>query len=65
MGCVLPAGVGQAPARQALARCRPAAGDGLYHDQQGLRLGMKATMLAHDQILAGGNGGWWRAAWSR
>ncbi|MBN1005968.1 acetyl-CoA C-acyltransferase [Amphritea pacifica] len=53
MGCVLPAGLGQAPARQA-AR---AAG---IHDASGATTvnkmcgsGMKAVMLAHDQLKAG------------
>jgi acetyl-CoA C-acetyltransferase len=56
MGCVLPAGVGQAPARQA------ARGAGLP-DQVGTTTvnkvcgsGMKAVMLAHDLILAGSAG---------
>ncbi len=39
MGCVLPAGLGQAPARQAsMAAGLPSVGR-LHHDQQGLRLG--------------------------
>ena len=33
MGCVLPAGQGQAPARRQIAGC-----DGRHHHQQGLRL---------------------------
>src|ERR1051326_145034 len=53
MGCVLPAGVGQAPARQA------AIGAGLPHRVPCTTVnkvcgsGMKAAMLAHDAILAG------------
>ncbi|HEX7045130.1 MAG TPA: acetyl-CoA C-acyltransferase [Burkholderiales bacterium] len=53
MGCVLPAGLGQAPARQA------ALGAGLSKSTPCTTLnkvcgsGMKAVMLAHDQILAG------------
>lgn len=53
MGCVLPAGVGQAPARQA------ALGAGLPLSTTCTTVskvcgsGMKALMLAHDQLLAG------------
>jgi acetyl-CoA C-acetyltransferase len=53
MGCVLSAGLGQAPARQA------ALGAGLPHAVPATTInkmcgsGMKAVMLAHDQILAG------------
>jgi len=53
MGCVLPAGLGQAPARQA------ARGAGLPDDVGATTInkvcgsGMKATMLAHDLLLAG------------
>ena len=53
MGCVLPAGLGQAPARQA------ALGAGLLPTTACSTLnkvcgsGMKAAMLAHDQIIAG------------
>ncbi|MGF6178505.1 acetyl-CoA C-acyltransferase [Ensifer sp. 4252] len=53
MGCVLPAGQGQAPARQA------ARGAGLPDNVGATTInkvcgsGMKATMLAHDLILAG------------
>ena len=53
MGCVLPAGLGQAPARQA------ALGGGLPQSVPCATLnkvcgsGMKATMLAHDLIAAG------------
>ncbi|WP_207484270.1 acetyl-CoA C-acetyltransferase [Arenibaculum pallidiluteum] len=55
MGCVLPAGQGQAPARQA------ALGAGLPQDvgcttvNKMCGSGMKAAMLAHDLILAGTN----------
>ena len=54
IGCVLPAGLGQAPARQA------SIGAGLPMSVPAATLnkvcgsGMKATMLAHDAILAGG-----------
>lgn len=53
MGCVLPAGQGQAPARQAGFHA------GLPKDVPATTLnkmcgsGMKAAMIAHDQILAG------------
>ncbi len=53
MGCVLPAGQGQAPARQA------ALGAGLPQDvgcstiNKMCGSGMQATMMAHDAILAG------------
>jgi acetyl-CoA C-acetyltransferase len=53
LGCVLPAGLGQAPARQAVL------GAGLPKTVACSTLnkvcgsGMKAVMLAHDQILAG------------
>ena len=56
MGCVLPAGQGQAPARQA------ARGAGLRDATAATTInkvcgsGMKATMLAHDLILAGSAG---------
>ena len=53
MGCVLPAGLGQAPARQA------ARGAGIPDEVGATTInkvcgsGMKAAMLAHDTILAG------------
>jgi acetyl-CoA C-acetyltransferase len=52
-GCVLPAGQGQAPARQAAlgAGLPMAAGCTIVNKMCGS--GMKATMLAHDLILAG------------
>ncbi|MEO8558188.1 MAG: acetyl-CoA C-acyltransferase [Rhodospirillales bacterium] len=55
MGCVLPAGLGQAPARQA------SIGAGIPNDVGATTInkmcgsGMKAAMLAHDLILAGTN----------
>jgi len=55
MGCVLPAGLGQAPARQA------ALGAGLGYETGCVTLnkvcgsGMKSMMFAHDSILAGTN----------
>ncbi len=52
-GCVLPAGVGQAPARQAAlgAGLPPSAGATTVNKVCGS--GMKAVMLAHDLIIAG------------
>lgn len=53
MGCVLPAGQGQAPARQA------AIGAGLPHSSGAVTVnkmcgsGMKAVMLAHDTLISG------------
>jgi len=53
MGCVLPAGLGQAPARQA------ALGAGLPYDCGAATInkvcgsGMKAAMIGHDEILSG------------
>src|SRR5579862_4947364 len=53
MGCVLPAGQGQAPARQAAL----AAGLSIHVPCTTINKmcgsGMKAIMLAHDEILAG------------
>ena len=53
MGCVLPAGLGQAPARQAAlgAGVPEAAGCTTVNKMCGS--GMKAAMLAHDGLLAG------------
>ncbi len=53
MGCVLPAGQGQAPARQAAlgAGLSPRAGATTVNKMCGS--GMKAAMLAHDLLLAG------------
>ena len=53
MGCVLPAGVGQAPVRQAalLAGLPLSAGCAMVSKVCGS--GMKATMVGHDGILAG------------
>lgn len=53
MGCVLPAGLGQAPARQA------ALGAGLHESTRATTVnkmcgsGMQATLLAHDMLAAG------------
>src|SRR6185437_4439596 len=53
MGCVLPAGQGQAPARQAAlgAGLPPSAGAVTINKMCGS--GMKAAMLAHDMLVAG------------
>ena len=53
MGCVLPAGQGQAPARQAAlgAGLPPATAATMVNKMCGS--GMKAVMLAHDLIIAG------------
>ena len=52
-GCVLPAGQGQAPARQAALKAGlpPAAGANTVNKMCGS--GMKATMLAHDALALG------------
>ena len=55
MGCVLPAGVGQAPARQASLGAGLPLATACTTISKVCGSGMKATMLAHDQILAGGN----------
>jgi acetyl-CoA C-acetyltransferase len=53
MGCVLSAGIGQAPARQAsLAAGLPEAA-GCVTINKMCGSGMKAIMLAHDQLIAG------------
>ncbi|MGE4372095.1 MAG: acetyl-CoA C-acyltransferase [Xanthobacter sp.] len=53
MGCVLPAGQGQAPARQAALKAGLPFGTGATTVNKMCGSGMKAAMLAHDQILAG------------
>ncbi|ANQ83481.1 acyl-CoA thiolase [Azoarcus olearius] len=55
MGCVLPAGVGQAPARQAALGAGLPLGAGCTTINKVCGSGMKATMLAHDLLLAGTN----------
>jgi acetyl-CoA C-acetyltransferase len=52
MGCVLPAGVGQAPARQAALAADIPLGTGCTTLNKVCGSGMKATMLAHDLIKA-------------
>lgn len=53
MGCVLPAGLGQAPARQASRAAGIPDSVGCTTVNKMCGSGMKAVMLAHDQILAG------------
>src|SRR6204780_694687 len=53
MGCVLPAGQGQAPARQAAKGAGLPDATGATTVDKVCGSGMKATMLAHDLILAG------------
>ncbi|WP_429809716.1 acetyl-CoA C-acyltransferase [Ensifer sp. B1-9] len=53
MGCVLPAGQGQAPARQAARHAGLPDAVGATTINKVCGSGMKATMLAHDLILAG------------
>jgi len=53
MGCVLPAGQGQAPARQAILGAGLAMDVGAATVNKMCGSGMKAVMDAHDQILAG------------
>lgn len=53
MGCVLPAGQGQAPARQAARGAKLPDATGATTVNKVCGSGMKATMLAHDIIKAG------------
>src|SRR4029453_19353639 len=53
MGCVLPAGQGQAPARQAARHAGLLDATGATTVNKVCGSGMKATMLAHDLINAG------------
>ena len=53
MGCVLPAGLGQAPARQAALAADIPAAAGCTTINKVCGSGMKAVMLAHDAIKAG------------
>src|SRR5262245_26020584 len=53
MGCVLPAGLGQAPARQAALGAGLPASAGCTTVNKVCGSGMKAVMLGHDAILAG------------
>ncbi|MDD9899682.1 MAG: acetyl-CoA C-acyltransferase [Alphaproteobacteria bacterium] len=53
MGCVLPAGLGQAPARQAARGAGLPDSTGATTINKMCGSGMKAVMLAHDGLLAG------------
>jgi acetyl-CoA C-acetyltransferase len=55
MGCVLPAGQGQAPARQASLAAGIPLGTGCTTVNKMCGSGMKAAMLANDMLLAGTN----------
>jgi len=55
MGCVLPAGLGQAPARQASLGAGLPLSTGCTTINKMCGSGMKSTMLAHDLLLAGTN----------
>jgi acetyl-CoA C-acetyltransferase len=52
-GCVLPAGLGQAPARQAALGAGLSASTGAVTINKMCGSGMKAVMLGHDLLLAG------------
>jgi acetyl-CoA C-acetyltransferase len=56
MGCVLPAGVGQAPARQASINAGIPLGAGCTTINKVCGSGMKTTMLGNDMIYAGSAG---------
>ena len=53
MGCVLSAGLGQAPARQAARAANLPDNVGATMGKKVCSSGMKAIMLAHDQLAAG------------
>ena len=53
LGCVLPAGLGQAPARQAALGAGVSLDAGCTTVNKMCGSGMKAVMLAHDALLAG------------
>jgi len=53
MGCVLPAGLGQAPARQAVIKAGLPDSTGATTVNKVCGSGMRALMLAHDSLLAG------------
>ena len=55
MGCVLPAGLKQGPARQAMLKAGLPVSTGATTINKLCGSGMKATMLAHDIIAAGTN----------
>ncbi|MBM3503455.1 MAG: acetyl-CoA C-acyltransferase [Alphaproteobacteria bacterium] len=53
MGCVLPAGMGQAPARQAAVKAGIPVSAGATTVNKMCGSGMRAAMIAHDQLVAG------------
>ncbi len=53
MGCVLPAGLGQAPARQATLKAGLPVSTGATTVNKMCGSGMKAVMIAHDLLVAG------------
>ncbi|MCY7294178.1 thiolase family protein [Alteromonas sp. a30] len=53
MGCVLPAGLGQSPARQASLKAGLPLSAGVTTINKVCGSGMKATMMAHDLVKAG------------
>ncbi len=55
MGCVLPAGLGQAPARQAALGAEIPTSAGCTTINKVCGSGMKTIMLAHDLLMAGSN----------
>lgn len=55
MGCVLPAGLGQAPARQAMRKAGIPDASGATTINKMCGSGMQATIFAHDAIKAGTN----------
>lgn len=55
MGCVLPAGLKQGPARQAMLKAGIPASVGAVTINKLCGSGMKAVMMAHDSIKAGTN----------
>lgn len=55
MGCVLPAGLGQAPARQASRKAGIPDASGCTTVNKMCGSGMQAVIMAHDQIKAGTN----------
>ena len=65
MGCVLPAGLGQAPARQAALGAGLPASAGCTTINKVCGSGMKAIMLGHDLIKAGSANIVVAGAWSR
>ena len=63
MGCVLPAGQGQAPARQASLGAGLPLGVGATTINKMCGSGMKAAMFAHDMMRAGAPTSSSPAAW--